>query len=380
MFQHVVIIGLGLIGASVAEAAGRAWPDVRLTGVDIDGVTLALAREKGIVHTACTPDDPAFRAALEGDADLVVLATPAEADDRYFEAIAESGYGGIVTDTASTKERIAASAQRLLRYPERFVPGHPMAGAEVSGIEGARADMFQGAYWVLCPDEDTPVDYLPALHEFITGLGARVIVIPREQHDRAVAVVSHVPHFVASALVTLASRAAGDGQQSIMRLAAGGFKDTTRIAAGSPSLWCGIAFDNQAQLAAGLRETQEILGTFIDALERRDRSALTALLKEAAEVRRSLPAAWVPSSEKLLEVRIPIANHPGAVAEATAVAGEVGCNIQSIEIDHVTEDRAYLSMVLTDEGDIGQLAAKLIGAGYAVSFAPLTIKEHSHVK
>ena len=110
-----------------------------------------------------------------------------------------------------------------------------------------------------------------------------------------------------------------------------------------------------------------------------DEAQLTQLLKDAADLRRSLPAAWVPSSDRLLVVRIPMANHPGAVAEATAIASEVGCNIQSIEIDHVTEDRAYLSMVLTDEGDIGQLSTKLITAGYAVSFAPLSLKEHIYV-
>ena len=124
---------------------------------------------------------------------------------------------------------------------------------------------------------------------------------------------------------------------------------------------------------------QSILGSFGDALEVGDRATFTELLAQASAVRRALPVAWVPSSEKLLEVRIPISNHPGAVAEVTAIASEVGCNIQSIEIDHVTEDRAYLSMVLTDEGDIGQLSAKLIGAGYAVSFAPLNPKEHIHV-
>lgn len=377
MFEHVVIVGLGLIGASVAEAVRGAWPDTALTGIDIDAATCETALAKGIVDDAGDP--AAFPEALSSNVDLVVLATPVDALPGYFEQIAASGYQGIITDTASTKERISAMAAELLPHPERFVPGHPMAGSEVNGIEGARGDLFQGAYWVLCPDEDTPVDYLPQLHELITGLGARAIVIPREQHDRAVAVVSHVPHFVASTLVTLASRAADQGQQSIMRLAAGGFKDTTRVAAGSPNLWCGIAFDNQGELAAGLRETQQILGDFIDALEGGDRERLRELLGDAAEVRRSLPAAWVPSSEKLLEVRIPIANHPGAVAEATAIASEVGCNIQSIEIDHVTEDRAYLSMVLTDEGDIGQLSAKLIGAGYAVTFAPLNIKEHSHV-
>ena len=378
MFKNVVIVGLGLIGASIAGGIREAWPDVRLAGIDVDEHTRAVACEKGLVDEALDEDDPRFAELLQGDCDLVILATPVDADEPYLKAIAESGYAGIVTDTASTKERVTAMAAATLRYPHNFVPGHPMAGSEVNGIEGARADLFQGAYWILCPDENTPPDHIPALHELITGLGARVIVIAPDQHDRAVAVVSHVPHFVAASLVTLASRAA-DEQQTVMRLAAGGFKDTTRIAAGSPDLWCGIAFDNAEQVRAGLSDMRDILGAFADALEAGDRATLTALLKQAADLRRSLPAAWVPSSERLLEVRIPISNHPGAVAEVTTIASEVGCNIQSIEIDHVTEDRAYLSMILTDEGDIGQLSMKLIGAGYAVSFAPLNPQEHIHV-
>ncbi len=376
MFKRIVIVGMGLIGASVAGAVREAWPGVHLTGVDVDERTRRIAIEKDLVDEML--DATEFAEALEHGCDLVILATPVDVDVPYFKAIAESGYEGIVTDTASTKERITAMAADMLPYPQNFVPGHPMAGSEVNGIDGARSDLFQGAYWILCPGEDTPPEHIPALHELITGIGARVIIIAPESHDRAVAVVSHVPHFVASSLVTLASRAA-DEQQTVMRLAAGGFKDTTRIAAGSPDLWCGIAFDNAEQVKAGLADMRDILGAFADALETGDRETLTRLLKEAADVRRALPAAWVPSSERLLEVRIPISNHPGAVAETTTIASEVGCNIQSIEIDHVTEDRAFLSMVLTDEGDIGQLSAKLIGAGYAVSFAPLEPKEHIHV-
>ena len=376
MFKNIVIVGMGLIGASIAGAVREAWPEVRLTGIDIDERTRKLAVEKGLVDEAY--GDEAFAHVLEGACDLVILATPVDADEPYLQTIADSGYEGIVTDTASTKERVTAMAAATLRYPQNFVPGHPMSGSEVNGIDGARNDLFQGAYWILCPSEDTPPDHIPALHELITGIGARAIIIAPDQHDRAVAVVSHVPHFVASSLVTLAARAA-DEQQTVMRLAAGGFKDTTRIAAGSPDLWCGIAFDNAEQVKAGLSDMRDILGAFADALEAGDREQLTKLLKDAADVRRSLPAAWVPSSERLLEVRIPISNHPGAVAETTTIASEVGCNIQSIEIDHVTEDRAFLSMILTDEGDIGQLSSKLIGAGYAVSFAPLEPKEHIHV-
>ena len=245
-------------------------------------------------------------------------------------------------------------------------------------IEGARPDLFKGAHWILCPDADTPAEHFPRLHELVTSIGARVIALPREDHDEAVAVVSHVPHIMASSLVQLASRHADD-QQALMRLAAGGFKDSTRIAAGSPELWCGIAFDNKDALSDGLDEIQGIIGAFADALASDDRAALTVLLADAAAARRALPAAWVPSTERLLEVRIPMEDRPGVVAEVTTVTSSVGCNIQSIEIDHVTEDSAVLSLVLTDEGDIGQLSAQLINAGFSVSFSPLTAKEHTHV-
>ena len=355
-----------------------AYPDTRVLAVDIDERTLAEAVERGWATDGALPDDPAFERFVGDGCDLVVLATPVGAAERYFEDLARWDYRGIVTDTASTKARITALAERVLPHPENFVPGHPMAGSEVNGIEGARPDLFKGAHWILCPDADTPAEHFPRLHELVTSIGARVIALPREDHDEAVAVVSHVPHIMASSLVQLASRHADD-QQALMRLAAGGFKDSTRIAAGSPELWCGIAFDNKDALSDGLDEIQGIIGAFADALASDDRASLTTLLADAAAARRALPAAWVPSTERLLEVRIPMEDRPGVVAEVTTVTSSVGCNIQSIEIDHVTEDSAVLSLVLTDEGDIGQLSAQLINAGFSVSFSPLTAKEHTHV-
>lgn len=377
-FRRIAVVGFGLVGASFAAAVRAAYPDTRVLAVDIDERTLAEAVERGWATDGALPDDPAFERFVGDGCDLVVLATPVGAAERYFEDLARWGYRGIVTDTASTKARITALAERVLPHPENFVPGHPMAGSEVNGIEGARPDLFKGAHWILCPDADTPAEHFPRLHELVTSIGARVIALPREDHDEAVAVVSHVPHIMASSLVQLASRHADD-QQALMRLAAGGFKDSTRIAAGSPELWCGIAFDNKDALSDGLDEIQGIIGAFADALASDDRAALTVLLADAAAARRALPAAWVPSTERLLEVRIPMEDRPGVVAEVTTVTSSVGCNIQSIEIDHVTEDSAVLSLVLTDEGDIGQLSAQLINAGFSVSFSPLTAKEHTHV-
>ena len=369
-FSAVAVIGLGLIGASLAGAMAAKMPAARVFGVDTDAATCAAAVERGWCDKATGPDDAAFRAFIENDCELVVIATPVAAVDDYLARLRDWGYTGVVTDTISTKGHILAAAAELLPAPARYVPGHPMAGSEQSGIAGARADLFEGANWILCPDESTVPEDFQHLHELVTGLDARVVSLRREEHDAAVAVVSHVPHMVASSLMQLAS-AHADDTGSIMRLAAGGFKDTTRIAA---------AFDNACALKSGLDEMASILGSFAAALETGDRETFTRLLAEAADARRALPAAWVPSTEKLLEVRIPMVNRTGVVAEVCTIASSVGCNIQSIDIDHISEGNAVLSLILTDEGDIGQLSMQLINAGFSVSFSPLMPKEYAHVE
>ncbi|MDO4182962.1 MAG: prephenate dehydrogenase/arogenate dehydrogenase family protein [Coriobacteriia bacterium] len=377
-FDNVAVMGLGLIGASFAASLKAAFPAVYILGVDTDEESCTVCVQKGWADKACTPDDPAFKEFVTAQANLAVIATPVPSVPDYLKLLAEWRFEGIVTDTASTKAHISQVADEVLPFPENYVPGHPMAGSEVNGVHGARPDLFKGAHWILCPNENTPAEHFTRLHELITGLGARVVSLPREQHDQAVAIVSHVPHFVASSLMHLATRHT-DEQSALLRLAAGGFKDSTRIAAGSPKLWCGIAFDNAEALAGGLTEMRDILDSFIGAIESGNKERVTAMLTESANARRAIPAAWVPNTEDLLEVRVPMQNRSGVVAEVTTIASSVGCNIQSIEIDHVTEDSAVLSMIFTDEGDIGKLSMQLIKAGYTFSFNPLSAKEHTHV-
>lgn len=376
-FSRIAIAGLGLIGASLAAALRGAYPAARIDGADIDEATCQEASRRGWVDSAAAPESDAFREAAV-QAALVVVATPVDAAETILRLLAEWGCRAVITDTASTKSHLAKIAEDILPFPQNYVPGHPMAGSEVNGIEGARPDLFKGAYWILCPDAATPPEHFTRLHELVTGMGARVIALKRESHDQSVAIVSHVPHFIASSLMQLACRHA-DEDRSLMRLAAGGFKDSTRIAAGSPELWCGIAFDNAPAIQAGLDEMRQIIGTFSEALEKGDRAGLTSLLVRSAEARRALPTAWVPSTEDLLEVRIPMEDRRGVVAEVTTIASAAGCNIQSIEIDHITEDSAVLSLILTDEGDVGKLSTSLIKEGFSVSFSPLSAKEHSHV-
>lgn len=377
-FDNVAVIGLGLIGASLAQSLKKSYPDAFVYGVDTDSRACVTAEEYGWIDGFGAPDSDELKDFLSNKAELVVLAVPVQAADFYMDLLGEVGYTGLLTDTLSTKSHILEAASKL---PEgcSYIPGHPMAGSEKNGIDGARGDLFEGANWILCPDENTLPEHFQMLHELITGMNARVVSIPREDHDRAVAIVSHVPHMVAASLMRLAQNHT-DENQTIMRLAAGGFKDTTRVAAGSPKLWCGIAFDNADALADGLSEIEGNIKALHEALTRGDREAFTSMLDEAATARRDLPAAWIPSSEKLLEVRIPMVDRPGIIAEVATIASSAGCNIQSIDIDHISEGSAVLSLILTDEGDIGQLSFQLIEAGYSVSFSPIQPKEHANVE
>ena len=175
---------------------------------------------------------------------------------------------------------------------------------------------------------------------------------------------------VASSLVELAGNHV-DERQELLRLAAGGFKDSTRIAAGSPELWCGIAIDNREALSEGLREFGDIIAQFERAVRESDADTLTKMLTESANLRRSLPAKWVPDSAKLTQVRIPMTDHPGIIAEVTGMAGHAACNIQSIEIDHINEGTAVLELILTDEGDMGKFGGELITKGYDFSIRNL---------
>ena len=182
-FSAVAVIGLGLIGASLAGAMAAKMPAARVFGVDTDAATCAAAVERGWCDKATGPDDAAFRAFIENDCELVVIATPVAAVDDYLARLRDWGYSGVVTDTISTKGHILAAAAELLPAPARYVPGHPMAGSEQSGIAGARADLFEGANWILCPDESTVPEDFQHLHELVTGLAARVVSLRREEHD-----------------------------------------------------------------------------------------------------------------------------------------------------------------------------------------------------
>jgi len=364
VFSSVMVIGLGLIGGSIAAATHASDDAPIVYGVDTDSTTLAYAIEVQAVDAAAQPEEAISSGWLSpGTVDLVVLATPARAVGPWLDELARAGYAGIVTDVASTKRGVMSAAKKHASDKFCFVGGHPMAGSERSGIEAASSELFRGAYYVLTPTDDTDAEAFRQVHEFVTALGARAITVPAEAHDEAVALISHVPHVTAAALVALASARSGGGQDAL-RLAAGGFKDMTRFAAGSPELWTGICLDNAEPLVTGLAELRQVLEDFAVAVMDGDADAIHSWFADAADVRRSLPAQWVPATTALWELSLAMIDRPGQVSEITTAVGRAGCNIEDIEIDHETEDSATLRLVLTDEGDYDVLMGALESLGY----------------
>jgi prephenate dehydrogenase len=370
-FRSIAVIGVGLIGGSFASAVKRLPRAPKVVGIDVDAVALREAMDRGIVDEASLADGLGAQAWLsEGGADLVVLATPARHALAWLRTLGERGFDGVVTDVASTKAGVLAAAREALPHAERFVGGHPMAGSERSGVAASRADLFDGAYWLLTPAEETDPDAYRAVHGLVSSLGARVVSVDAAEHDEAVAIVSHVPHVTAAALVDLAAAHAGE-RGDLLRLAAGGFKDTTRIAAGSADLWTGICLDNAEALVAGLSELRGVLGEFESSVRGRDADAIRSWLANASAVRSSMPAQWVPATTRMTELTVPMVDKPGVVAEVTSAVSRSGCNIEAIDIDHATEDRALLVLALTDEGDVAALETELVALGYEPRFRPL---------
>lgn len=367
-FERIAIVGVGLIGGSLAAALKALREPPVVVGVEVDDDARAYALAHGIVDEAYAQRDA--RGSVE-HADLVVLATPARFAGEWLARLGAWGYAGVVTDVASTKAGVVAEAARHLGPGGEFIGGHPMAGSERSGVAAADPELFRGAYYVLTPTATTDADAYRRLHALIASMGARVISIRADEHDEAVAAISHVPHVAASALTNLAAARVSEGSD-VLRLAAGGFKDMTRIAAGSADLWTGICLDNKEAVVRGILDYRDQLEGFAGLLESEDRDGVRAWLARAADVRGALPARWVPASEQLTELSVPMIDRPGMVSTVTQAAARVGCNIEDIGIDHVSEDSAFLTLVLTDEGDFDALAADLRAEGFEPTLRPLT--------
>ncbi len=322
------IVGLGLIGGSIGQALrGLGW---QVSGEDRVEGRAELARSLGALD----------HLGLDPEADVTFVATPVGiVADAVKDVLARTS--GLVTDVGSVKAPIVTAID-----DPRFCGGHPMAGSELIGVEGSDPTMFSGAVWVLTPTRATPDGVFTTLAGIVADLGAEVVALPAEHHDALVAVVSHVPHLTAATLMTLADQRAED-HAALLRLAAGGFRDMTRIASGHPSIWPDICAENREAIVATLDELIAGLGRMRAFVAGGDRAGLTGVLERARHARANLPARAV-RPEELAEVRVPIPDRPGAAAELFTLAAELGVNIDSFEVMHAAEVKAGIAILLVD--------------------------------
>jgi prephenate dehydrogenase len=280
----LAVVGVGLIGGSFAAALRRAGRVGRVLGIGRNGASLARARELGLIDEIATAADAAARA------DLILLAAPV---GTFGAILADIGPalkpGAIISDAGSTKAEVVRVARAALGSRiGAFVPGHPIAGAERVGPDAADADLYTGRNVVLTPLPENAPEDIARVRAAWEACGARVLDMDAAAHDRVLASVSHVPHFLASAYVAQVARSADSACR--LAIAGSGFRDFTRIAAGSPEMWRDIFLSNRGAMKAELAQVREVLDEAERALEQEDGASMLALLDQAARLRRAWKA------------------------------------------------------------------------------------------
>lgn len=353
--MDIGILGVGLIGGSIGAAARRAGH--RVTGFDISGCARAL--ELGVIDRSGTsPPDVAAAS------DLVVLATPGAGAVTLLRDLAEGpAFAAIVTDVTSTKRSIVAEGERL--FGARFVGGHPMAGSERHGVDAADPDLFDGASWILTPTHATSSAAYQTVSTFVAGLGATPVALDPQAHDELLARLSHLPQIVAAAVVTVATSFQQGGP--LLGLAAGGFRDVTRIAASHPDMWVDILRSNREAIVEALDDLIAHLQGVGERIAAGDWDGIRAGLDGARRARSELFVKdHAPADSVTLSLLIP--DRPGVLAEVTTAAGELGANIEDLQIYHSTEGgRGRLDLVIAGARAADNLLRRLESLGYHVN-------------
>ncbi|CAL9397405.1 hypothetical protein SUDANB121_01397 [Nocardiopsis dassonvillei] len=352
---RVVVLGAGLIGTSIALALRARGVEVLLS--DPDATALRLACDLGA-------GDP-----LEGSgglpADVAVIAAPPGVVPRVLRQAQDRGLAHVYTDAASVKASVVAAAEDLGCDLATFVPGHPMGGREKRGPGAARADLFLGRSWALCPTGKADPGAVERVAELARMCGADPLVIDAAAHDRAVALVSHVPHVASSAV---AARLVGAGEDALT-LAGQGVRDVTRVAGGDPSLWTEILTCNAAPVAEVLRAVADDLARAADALAGRDEDAepVRDLLVRGREGHGRIPGkhgeATLPDYT-VIPVVIP--DEPGTLGRLFAAAADAGVNIEDVRIEHTPGLPLGVAQLYVLPAGVDTLTRSLAADGWSV--------------
>lgn len=354
-------IGLGLIGGSIAKAVRRYYPDYEILAFDKNRETLALAIQEGTIHTSCSSIDDNFRGCS-----YIFLCAPVSYNTAYLAQLKELvDEDCILTDVGSVKTSIHEEIISL-GMEESFIGGHPMTGSEKSGFSNAKAHLIENAYYILTPTEKVAEEKVTAYRDFIESLKALPIVLDYKEHDNITGTISHLPHIIASTLVNFVHDT--DSADELMKaLAAGGFKDITRIASSSPVMWQQICLKNGKNIS-------RILGEYINALEHAkslvdsgDEPALYSMFESSRDYRDSMPGSSAGPIKKQFALYCDIIDEAGGIATIATILASNNINIKNIGIIHNREfEEGVLRIEFYDEASSSKATALLQKYHYIV--------------
>ena len=350
--MKIAVLGVGLIGGSIGFAARERGIEVAGFGRSPDRLDRAV--ELGAIDTAAA----SLEEALDG-AEACFCCAPVGALPAQIEAaLGVAGAECVVTDAGSVKSSIAGAID-----DERFVGGHPIAGAETAGVEHARADLFEGAVWYLTPGERSSGLLYERLHRLVKSLGARPVAIGAADHDRLLAAVSHLPHVLANVLVAGAA-----GRDDAPRMGPS-FRDATRVAGASSDIWTDIYMANREAIAEEIDAAVDRLREAADVLRSGDAEAVTAWNDSAAADRRALIEAD-HAGGTVHELRLTVPNRPGIVAQVALALGKAGVNIVDMALAPASDMRSGAMTLWIAGDDQAARASELIGElGFPVAGA-----------
>ena len=357
--MRIAVLGVGLIGGSIGLAAKRRL-GAEVSGFDPDPA----ARERALERQTVDRIDDSIAGAVEG-AEVVFCAAPVGAlPGLISQALEASGEQAAVSDVGSTK----GSLVREVAGPrqERFIGGHPLAGAETAGVENARAELFEGARWYLTPTERSSGVLYDRLQRAISDLGARPQAIDAETHDRLMATVSHLPHVIANVLVQQAAAAAAEESERLPEVGPS-FRDTTRVAGANPPVWGDIFATNRDAVAREIESVSERLREAAELIRSGDEERVGAWHGAAREHRRRLLEADLAGGE-LYELRLSVENRPGTVAELALALGRAGVNIEDMALYPAPDMRTgAVSLWVAGEGEAERAGEIVRGLGHNVT-------------
>ncbi len=354
-------IGLGLIGGSIARAIKENLSDTCIIAYDINQDTLNLAKTENIADITTTSIDEHFAAC-----DYIFLCAPVQKNDENLAAVkAVLSSSCLLTDVGSVKTDIHRTIHEA-GLDSQFIGGHPMAGSERVGFVNSKAVLLENAYYILTPTADVPASKVTAYKELVQKLGALPLLLSPSQHDYVTAAVSHLPHVIASSLVNLVRD--NDSEDGIMKMiAAGGFKDITRIASSSPVMWQQICLTNTENISALLSDYIDSLTEIKKALDNHNEASLYDLFDSARIYRDSFINAASGPIKRSYCISIDIEDEPGALAVIVAILAANGISIKNISISHNREfEGGVLRIEFYEEDTIQKATDILIKKNYSV--------------